>query len=158
MTVATKRIGILVILLAFVLAGCETTQPGQKAVIGGLGGATVGGLLAAGLGASPAAIAGSVILGGLVGGAIGDRMDAADKRHANEAAVRAMETAPSGQSVTWQNPDTRHAGSVTPTRTYQTANGQYCREYQQTVIIDGKQQQSYGTACRQADGSWKIVN
>ena len=157
MTVACKRIGILAILLAFVLAGCETT-PGPKATVGGLGGATVGGLLAAGLGASPAAIAGSVILGGLVGGAIGDRMDAADKRHANEAAARALETAPSGRSVTWQNPDTRHAGSVTPTRTYQTATGQYCREYQQTVTIDGKQQRSYGTACRQADGSWKIVN
>ncbi len=157
MTIAYKRIGILAILLAFVLAGCETT-PGPKATVGGLGGATVGGLLAAGLGASPAAIAGSVILGGLVGGAIGDRMDAADKRHANEAAVRALETAPAGQSVAWQNPDNRHAGSVTPTRTYQTANGQYCREYQQLVTIDGKQQQSHGTACRQADGSWKIMN
>ncbi len=157
MTVAYKRIGILAILLAFVLAGCETTQPGKKATIGGLGGATVGGLLAAGFGASPVAIAGSVILGGLVGGAIGDRMDAADKRHANEATARALETAPVGQSVAWQNPDNRHAGSITPTQTYQTANGQYCREYQQAVTIDGKQQQSYGTACRQADGSWKIV-
>lgn len=157
MTMASKRIGILVLLLAFVLAGCETT-PGPKATVGGLGGATVGGLLAAGLGASPAAIAGSVILGGLVGGAIGDRMDAADKRHANEAAAHALNTAPSGQSVTWQNPDNNHAGSVTPTRTYQMANGQYCREYQQTVTIEGKLQQSYGTACRQPDGSWKIMN
>ncbi len=48
MTVATKRIGILAILLALVLAGCETTQPGKKATIGGLGGAAAGGLLAAG--------------------------------------------------------------------------------------------------------------
>ena len=156
MTVAYKRIGILAILLAFVLAGCETTQPGKKATIGGLGGATVGGLLAASFGASPAAIAGSVILGGLVGGAIGDRMDAADKRHANEATARALETAPVGQSVAWQNPANRHAGSITPTQTYQTANGQYCREYQQAVTIDGKQQKSHGTACRQPDGSWQI--
>ncbi|MGQ4807555.1 hypothetical protein NKDENANG_00909 [Candidatus Entotheonellaceae bacterium PAL068K] len=157
MTVTCKRIGILAILLAFGLAGCETT-PGKKATIGGLGGATVGGLLAAGLGASPSAIAGSVIIGGLVGGAIGDRMDAADKRHANEAAARALETAPSGSSVAWHNPDNNHAGTITPKQTYQTANGQYCREYQQTVTIDGKQQKSYGTACRQPDGSWKVVN
>lgn len=157
MTMATKRIGILALLLAFALAGCETT-PGTKTAIGGLGGATVGGLLAAGLGANPAVIAGSAILGGLVGGAIGNRMDAADKRHANEAATNALNTAPSGQSVAWQNPDNHHSGSITPTRTYQMANGQYCREYQQMITIDGQQHQSYGTACRQPDGSWKIMN
>ncbi len=156
MTIACKRLGVLAILVAFLLTGCETTKPGTKATVGGLGGATVGGLLAAGLGASPAAIAGSVILGGLVGGAIGDRMDAADKRQANEAAARALETAPSGSAVAWQNPDNNHAGTITPTRTYQTENKQYCREYQQTVTIDGKQQKSHGTACRQPDGSWQI--
>jgi surface antigen len=25
-------------------------------------------------------------------------------------------------------------------------------------VIDGKTSSAYGTACRQADGSWKIVN
>jgi len=47
---------------------------------------------------------------------------------------------------------------VTPTKTYQTANGTYCREYQTTVLIDGKQERATGTACRQADGSWRVVN
>jgi surface antigen len=46
---------------------------------------------------------------------------------------------------------------VTPTHTYQGTGGQYCREYQQTIIIDGKPNQSYGTACRQPDGSWKVM-
>ena len=157
MTMVTKRVGVLAIVLAFVLAGCETT-PGTKTAIGGLGGGAVGGLLAAGLGANPAVIAGSVVLGGLVGGAIGNRMDAADKKQANEAAAKALNSAPSGQSVAWHNPDSNHSGTVTPTRTYQMANGQYCREYQQMITIDGKQEKSYGTACRQDDGSWKIVN
>jgi len=60
--------------------------------------------------------------------------------------------------VPWTNPDNGHAGTVTPTRTYQTAGGTYCREYQQTVTIGGKDERSYGTACRQPDGSWKIAN
>lgn len=34
---------------------------------------------------------------------------------------------------------------------------QECREYQQTVTIDGKPQKAYGRACRQADGTWKTV-
>lgn len=157
MTVARQRVGILAIILAVVLAGCETTQGGhEKAVIGGLGGATVGGLLAAGFGANPAVIAGSVILGGLVGGAVGNRMDEKDKQRANQAAAKALETAPSGQSVAWKNPDTNHAGTVTPTHTYQNASGQYCREYQQTITIGGEPHQSHGTACRQPDGSWQI--
>jgi surface antigen len=156
MTVACKRISVLVVILALVLVGCATA-PGPKATVGGLGGATVGGLLAAGLGASPAAIAGSVILGGLVGGAIGDRLDAADKKQAQQAAQRAFETAPSGSAVAWNNPDSGNSGMVTPTRTYQAANGQYCREYRQTITVGGEQHQAYGTACREPDGSWKIV-
>ena len=47
---------------------------------------------------------------------------------------------------------------MTPTRTFQTASGQPCREYQQTVTIGGKTEEAYGTACRQPDGTWKIVN
>ena len=34
----------------------------------------------------------------------------------------------------------------------------YCREYTTTTIIDGTEQKSHGTACRQADGTWRIVN
>jgi surface antigen len=41
---------------------------------------------------------------------------------------------------------------------YQAANGTYCREYQQEITVGGKEQQSYGTACRQPDGTWKILN
>ena len=32
-----------------------------------------------------------------------------------------------------------------------------CREYQSTATIDGRQQQIYGTACLQPDGSWQLV-
>jgi len=34
----------------------------------------------------------------------------------------------------------------------------YCREYQGSGTIGGKPQVSYGTACLQPDGSWKIVS
>ena len=36
--------------------------------------------------------------------------------------------------------------------------GQYCREYTQTVYISGQKQQAYGNACRQPDGSWQVVS
>jgi len=34
----------------------------------------------------------------------------------------------------------------------------YCREIIMDVVIDGVEQQAYGTACREPDGSWKIKN
>jgi len=36
--------------------------------------------------------------------------------------------------------------------------GQYCREYQSSSVVGGRQVYSYGTACQQPDGSWRIVN
>jgi hypothetical protein len=39
-----------------------------------------------------------------------------------------------------------------------SSNGQYCREYQSSTVIDGKPQALYGTACLQPDGTWRIIN
>lgn len=39
----------------------------------------------------------------------------------------------------------------------QMDSGQYCREYQQSVTIQGKTQEGYGTACLQPDGSWQMI-
>ncbi len=159
MTALRIKIGAPILILALLIVGCETTGgPGPKAAIGGLGGAAAGGLFAATAGGSAAGIAAGTIIGGLIGGVIGDRLDAADRRQADRAAAHAFETRPTGSSVAWHNPDSGRYGSVTPTRTYQRPNGQYCREYQQTVTIDGRPQKSYGTACRRPDGSWRIVN
>jgi len=36
--------------------------------------------------------------------------------------------------------------------------GQDCREYRSQTTIDGRPQDTVGTACRQPDGSWRIVN
>ena len=37
------------------------------------------------------------------------------------------------------------------------AGGSQCREFQQTVMVDGRSEQIYGTACRQPDGTWKVI-
>lgn len=145
----------VLMLIVVVSTGCETIQSNPKTAVGGLGGATVGGLIAAAAGGGGAAIAASVIGGALLGGLAGSLLDQRDKRLAAEAEQRALETTPTGKAVAWSNPDTGHSGTVTPTRTYQSG-GAYCREYQHTVTIEGKQEKAYGTACRQPDGSWKV--
>src|SRR5262245_43539210 len=147
----------VVALAACVLAGCETVNGNPRTAIGGLGGAAVGGLIAAAAGGGGTAIAASVIGGALVGGLAGNLLDDRDKRMANEAAQRAFETAPSGKAVAWTNPDSGHSGTITPVRTYES-NGRYCREFQQTVTIGGRPENSFGTACRMPDGAWQIVS
>ncbi len=148
----------VVALVAILTTGCATIQENPKTTIGAVGGGTLGGLIAGAAGASPAGIAASVIGGILVGGLIGNLLDERDKKLAAEAAQKALETAPTGRPVAWQNPDNGHSGTVTVVKTYQSSSNTYCREYQQTVTIDGKQEKAYGTACRQPDGSWKVVN
>ena len=72
--------------------------------------------------------------------------------------VNVLETARTGQRVAWVNPDVGAQYAVTPTRTYYAAGGQPCREYSMTGEIGGHEQELVGTACRQADGSWRVAN
>ena len=159
----TRSISALMI-LALALGGCvapdgRVYQPGPKATIGALGGAAAGGLLGSRAGRGRGeAIAAGVILGALIGGVIGDQLDAQDRRYAREAAYRSFEYSPTGHRREWRNPDTGNSGWVSPTYTYQRPSGQYCREYRQTIVIGGRRERAYGTACREPDGSWRIVN
>jgi len=150
-----------VVLVAALGTGCQqdgSSDFGPKTGIGAALGAAGGGLLGAAAGGGAAGIAAGVLIGGLVGGATGSYLDDQDKRTAAATAQQALESKPSGSTTTWKNPDSGNSGSVTPIRTYQAGNGQYCREYEQTVTIGGKPQKSYGTACRQPDGSWQLVS
>ncbi|MHA1568507.1 MAG: RT0821/Lpp0805 family surface protein [Alphaproteobacteria bacterium] len=149
-----------VVLIALALAACESTG-GQKqtvgTVLGGVGGAVLGSTIGKG-GGKLVAVAAGTMLGALLGSEIGRSLDKADQAHANRTAQQSLESAPTGKPSRWVNPDSGHSGSVTPTRTFKSARGQNCREFEQTVTIDGRTEVAYGTACRQADGTWKIVN
>jgi surface antigen len=150
------------VLLAFVATGCASTAQSvadnPKTATGAALGAAGGGLIGAAAGGGAAGIVGGVLLGGLLGGAIGNALDQRDKQMAYQTQQTALESSRTNQTSTWRNPDTGHSGSYTPVKTYENASGQYCREYQEKVVIDGKTSSAYGTACRQPDGSWKIVN
>lgn len=43
-----------------------------------------------------------------------------------------------------------------PTATYTNEYGNYCREFTQQVRIGDRIQESYGTACLQPDGTWRV--
>jgi len=151
----------LAALLALGLAGCAGSDFGQKQTVGALAGAGAGGLLGAQIGHGEgqlAATAAGTLLGAFLGGSVGKSLDRADQLYATRASYDALEYAPSGTRTTWRNPDSGHYGSVTPYRAYETPSGEYCREFQQQAAIGGQIQEVYGTACRQPDGQWQLVN
>jgi surface antigen len=161
MTVASSltKLAAPIVLLTFGLIACVgPAAPGPKTTVGAATGAAAGGLVGAAASGGPEGIIAGVLLGGLLGGAVGNALDNADREYARRNAQYSLESAPTGSSTEWRNPDSGHSGSTTPTRTYQTASGTYCREFQRGIIVGGRVEEGYGTACRQPDGSWKVVN
>ncbi len=133
------------------LGNCNRALLG--AVIGGVGGGVIGSQIGKGSGRT-VAIVGGTILGAIVGGGIGDTMDNLDQNCVGQA----LEHAPDGQSIKWNSAAENAKYQVTPTRSYQQADGRYCREYRTNATIAGRTQEVYGTSCRQPDGSWKLVS
>ncbi|MBI1309134.1 MAG: glycine zipper 2TM domain-containing protein [Proteobacteria bacterium] len=124
--------------------------------LGGVAGGFLGSQFGEGSGKVVASVAGA-LLGAWAGSKVAQGMTAQDQGYYNNAATKAA-TVPVGQEVTWYNPNSGAQGTITPVRTGQTSEGYACREYQQTVTIGGKTERAYGTACKQPDGSWKIIN
>jgi len=154
------RAALLATALAAALSGCA--QERNKETTGTLVGAAVGALAGSAIdndgSGGAAAITLGAIAGAAIGNSIGRQLDEADRLKMYRAQQAALETSPSYQASEWHNPDTGNHGSITPRPAYRNQQGQYCREYQQDVIVAGKREQAYGTACRQADGSWKIIS
>jgi surface antigen len=136
----------------------QTNSGGE--VVGTLLGAAVGGLIGSQIGdgtGNKIAIGAGVLAGGLLGNRLGANLNCQDQRYHADTAQNAFETQRTGATSTWVNPDTGHAGSVTPTKTYQTGDGTNCRDFTQTLDVGGRQETGHGTACRQPDGTWRIV-
>jgi len=155
-----KQVQALLMIIVFTLAGC-TQSMGPKEGTGTLLGATAGAVLGSNVGkgkGNVVAIAIGTLAGALFGQEIGRSLDRADRIAMGQNAQYSLEHTRTNETTRWNNPDSGNSGAMMPTRTYQQTTGQYCREYRQTVIVGGKKQDAYGTACRQPDGSWIINN
>ncbi len=132
-------------------------SPSKGNIIGSLGGAALGGIVGNQFGSGSGKgllTAVGVVGGALAGGYVGRQMDPAD--HA--CVGRTLEHTPTGQTVAWHNPQNGAQYRVTPTGNFQGNNGQPCRNFTTQAVIDGRNQDVAGTACRQPDGSWKTVD
>ena len=129
-------------------------------IVGTLGGAALGGFLGSQIGSGTGQLAFTglgVLVGGFAGNQIAKALTCEDKQQMTQANNQAQ-TAPVGQPIAWNNPDSGNSGTVTAVRDGTASNGQYCREFQQTVTVNGKTEQGTGVACRKSDGSWEVID
>lgn len=151
---------ICVLMCAVALTACQTMQENPKETGGTLLGGGLGALGGSQIGSGKGqlvAVAIGALAGAYYGGEIGKSLDHADKLYAERTAQNSLEYGKAGVASTWRNPDTGHSGTTTPVRTFQTASGENCRDFETAINVDGKSETATGTACRQPDGTWKVV-
>lgn len=156
-----KLVLIPALLAVIMLPACESIQnSGNKEKIGAVSGAVIGGILGSKVGGGSGqlwATGAGALLGAFAGSEIGKSLDRADRIAIGDANQRAQ-SAPIGETVSWNNPDSGNYGTVTPVRDGTSSHGRYCREYEQTIYISGQAETAVGTACQNDDGTWEIVS
>ncbi len=140
---STRSMVLALGLAAPLLSACTTTTP-----------SLIGKSLFSKAPPSPSARILASLQGGIAGKTDAELSDN-DRKRALEAEYRTLEAAPSGQPVIWRGDDAN--GEVTAAAPFQVGT-QNCRQLSHRIIADGKQMQGRGSACRNNDGSWSLLN
>jgi surface antigen len=154
----TNKFIPLLVMTVLTLSAC--TEGKEKQTFGAIVGAGVGALIGTQIGGGKgrmASIAIGTLAGAWAGSEAGKSLDEADRLKAQQTAQNTLEHNKSGQMSSWHNPDSGNSGTYTPTTTYKN-EGKDCREFESTITVDGKSEPSTGRACREEDGTWKIVH
>ena len=134
-----SRLAIAAVLLScgLVLSACNSKGPDEAVLTP----------------AVPAAPPQPPAVSGVIAGALGQKLDDADRRKAFDASLAALD---GGKRQTWKGGHGSYgfveAGAESP-----RAEG-LCRSYSHKVYLAGRPQAGEGLACKSANGAWKIVS
>jgi surface antigen len=169
----TAKLATAIAALAL-LSACAA-GPGEfgfnKTTAGGLAGAAGGayagsrlfggsnGMIGKGSTTQMAGVAAGTLLGALLGGSVGSSLDRADQPPAQARAPRA-EAGRGAPDIRWSDPDAERPRAA-PARVVREGRdretGELCREFVQEIQVGGRTEKGWGIACRQDDGSWRVV-
>jgi len=156
-----KKTSILSTLIAAtVLQSAAPAYAGREEagnIIGGIIGGVIGSQIGGGRGKTAATIIGT-IAGSMIGGQVGRELEEGDRRALDEAQRSCLER-DIGTSVDWEG--SRYGsrsgarGRFTSVREgYNGRTGEYCREYENQISLNGRMERTAGVACSRPDGSW----
>ena len=121
-------------------------------VLGGVVGGVVGSNVGDGDGKTIAIVAGTII-GAIIGKRVGAYFDEKDRFCTGQA----LEHAPNGQTVAWNNPESNAAYVVTPINSYYQGDS-LCRQFiVETTTSNGVTSKKRNDACRDADEVWNTL-
>jgi len=76
-------------------------------------------------------------------------------RTARAAVQRALETRVTDEAEHWRAPGVAQ-GVVRPRRTWRSDSGHWCREFEESILLDdGRNQTTAAIRCRSGDGRWR---
>lgn len=138
---------------------CERQRSGNT-----VGGAIVGGLLGGLLGNSVsrgpqrgAGTAVGVILGGVVGASIGNNsLNCEDRSYEVNTYYSGFEAGIPHRRYDWRSPRGGAYGYI-QVEDYYRDRGARCARYTQEIWVRGRPETARGYACRQPDGTWRMV-
>lgn len=154
-----RRLSAGFLAAGLLLSGCANDQQASQLLgkgIGAIAGAMIGTEVGSGRG-NDAAIALGALLGAFVGGQVGKRLSEEDWAIAGNTQQQTLESAPSGSPRSWKNPDTGSGGEVIAEPAFKGETAAVCRRFSHTISAEGGDDTLKGVACRQADGTWKVI-
>jgi len=152
-----KKLLTIIVLSSFLVACSQEMMNKENAglLIGGATGAFIGSKVGGGNGRMFATAAGA-LLGAMAGKEIGKQLDQYDLMM-HENAVEESYQAPLHKTISWENEKNGHRGTVTPVKEGRDEQQNICRQYEQTITVDGRTETAVGTACKNNDGTWSII-
>lgn len=136
-----KKLSYLALGCTF-LSGCNIDSQTGGTLMGAAGGAAIGGMIGRGWGG---AIIGAAA-GGILGNIIGKKLSKKQQQVHENTFQSALERNPRGARRNWSADNAN--GWVEPGVTLRHPKGYPCREFTQTIVIDGKTHSFVNRACR----------
>ena len=145
----------LALTAAFLLAlgACATGEADPQTAPGANSGVVAGSELQSG---GPAPELGP-LEGTLLGADVGRSLGEDDRKRALQAEYEALEYGRPGTPVTWSGRRSTNYGEIVVGSTYEV-NRLECREFTHTIYIGGRARVAKGTACRQPDSTWRVLD
>ena len=94
-------------------------------------------------------------LGALLSSQAKKTLNKRDREKIDNAAERSFRD---GERVEWRNDKTGRKGAIQPGKPYRTTSGDLCRDFTNTIRYQDREDIVTGTACKNENGSWQIVN
>ncbi len=140
-------------LLTLSLSACDNQQVGT--IAGAAAGAAAGKAIAGDGTSGYVGIILGALAGGYLGGEIGKYLSKTDQQKQAATTSNVLET---GQPQSWANAETGAKGTVSAQPAFTNSQNQVCRDFTSTATAgNGASGTGQGTACKQADGTWKII-